>query len=736
MLPIIFSKKKSYRTCFLLVIFLTVNSFNVQAGHAGNMELTYRHITGNTYEFTLYFFRNCLAGSASAPTTIVLSAQSQSLGTPSLTAGVLTLLGGSVSQPPNIFNCIQTTLCYESYTYRGLVNLNAVYPLNPNAKDWVFSYELCCWTTGSAAAPQNIVYGDIRTECGLNNLDFPAGNNSPLWHEPFPNRPGHLTDTVYNYPFASTCSGREYILDQQVKEYEGDLMKYEFVVPLTSGGVSTTYQPGYSFSVPLPFRTPPGFEIDSFTGQIEFIPDHPSMTPGNYVITIKANEWRMDTVVISGVLTPVPRKVGYVMRNLVVLVEDSASCPDNDIAISATTMNIAMDCNDTTFRLQISDKFLCETADSNGSFVKLIDQNTGLPVSVHSAKTADCWQGKVASKVDVRLHTPLSAGSYILTLQTGTDGNTIVSECGNELIADKDTTWITVDSIGLPAILGSPDTSGGNYSYVVAECGQDFLEISFDEKILCSSIEPSGSDFLMIDSTGSTPIVNPLIASVAGVGCKNGETNKIRITFGTSLEAGHYGLVMKQGTDGNSVSNICGEEIPVSSDAMPIRVNGLVVDLGPDLTYCKDSLFMALLEAGTGFSSYQWSTGHNGPQYIVITKGTYYVTVENHWGCQASDTVVVREIDCHTGAEEHATDMMELFPNPTEGKVYLWNKDKEDVFLIQLTDIKGNVVYEAGEKMKKNQRLPLDFSSLAKGLYFLKISTQKELIRTEKIVIE
>ena len=54
----------------LLFAFLIFNSENVFGSHAAGGELTYQHISGNTYRFTFKFFRDCTG--ATAPTSVPL----------------------------------------------------------------------------------------------------------------------------------------------------------------------------------------------------------------------------------------------------------------------------------------------------------------------------------------------------------------------------------------------------------------------------------------------------------------------------------------------------------------------------------------------------------------------------------------------------------------------------------------------------------------------------------------
>ncbi len=69
-------------------------------------------------------------------------------------------------------------------------------------------------------------------------------------------------------------------------------------------------------------------------------------------------------------------------------------------------------------------------------------------------------------------------------------------------------------------------------------------------------------------------------------------------------------------------------------------------NLGPDREFCKGSPVNEILNAGGGYSLYEWSASKTGDSTIaqrdtVLLQGSYRVTVTDSIGCKASDTILI-----------------------------------------------------------------------------------------------
>jgi gliding motility-associated-like protein len=430
-------------------------SGTASASHTAGMELFYRHISGKSYEFTLTFFRNCSGSPASAPSSFRIGAKSASLGIDNSSALTVNLVPPTGLQPPNLYNCTQSSLCYEEYVYRGTLNLSTL-AASPQARDWIFYTSLCC-RPGGAAAPDNIQAGSQYIECGMNNFDFPDGNNSAFFHNSKPNFPGFLNDYVINYLMRTMCVGNYYTFDQSVREYDGDQIRYEFTTPKDVGGVPETYINGYTFANPFPHATPPGLNIDS-NGIIEVQPTLPPAGHDVFVIGIKATEYRTTNVVIGGILTSVTKEIGYVTRDMTLFIDGVTTCRYDYVHPYVKPVPCGVDSIKVTFRPKPNEtsRVRCESLSPDGSEFRVVDRSVTPErwIGVNGASWV-CGSGKNTEAVTIYLAESLKyTGDYHLVLKTGTDLDVIESECGF-LEAEFSETPIPIKG-GLPVDLGLP----------------------------------------------------------------------------------------------------------------------------------------------------------------------------------------------------------------------------------------------------------------------------------------
>ncbi|MEA3444495.1 MAG: T9SS type A sorting domain-containing protein, partial [Bacteroidota bacterium] len=140
-----------------------------------------------------------------------------------------------------------------------------------------------------------------------------------------------------------------------------------------------------------------------------------------------------------------------------------------------------------------------------------------------------------------------------------------------------------------------------------------------------------------------------------------------------------------------------------------------------------------ILNAGSGFISYFWSTFETTETISVSLSGLYSVTVTDVNGCEGYDTIEVTI----AGIDEIYTEGISLFPNPNSGIVNCaFSINVLDEVNVSITDILGQVVkQEILPNIMVGEKLELDLSNLSNGTYMLYMRNEK-LNFVEKIIIQ
>jgi hypothetical protein len=182
-------------------------------------------------------------------------------------------------------------------------------------------------------------------------------------------------------------------------------------------------------------------------------------------------------------------------------------------------------------------------------------------------------------------------------------------------------------------------------------------------------------------------------------------------------------------TDGNGCeSDIV--QIPVSVGGAP------VVWLGNDTTICANQSIT--LDAGNTGSNFLWSEGAATTGSITVDSlghgiSTFpvWVTVDN--GCVAHDTILITFDPC-TGIDENGNASISVYPNPTEGIVFISTGGYSDL-QVQLNSIDGKTLFngKASELNGPSDLKEIDLSKYATGVYFIRL-TEGDMVKVVKII--
>ena len=98
-------------------------------------------------------------------------------------------------------------------------------------------------------------------------------------------------------------------------------------------------------------------------------------------------------------------------------------------------------------------------------------------------------------------------------------------------------------------------------------------------------------------------------------------------------------VVFRQnGTTSLKVSFTSSCRIIADSIAVNVRFSPTAINLGTDITACRDTAL--LLHAGSGFAAYLWQDGSSDSTLLVKVPGTYNVVVQNSCNAQLRDTLL------------------------------------------------------------------------------------------------
>lgn len=321
--------------------------------------------------------------------------------------------------------------------------------------------------------------------------------------------------------------------------------------------------------------------------------------------------------------------------------------------------------------------------------------------------------------------TPLATADYILT---GTDNNGCT---------DTDTVQVTVHA--LPVIDAGNDVQVCNGESIT-------LSASGAQNYQWSNNIPNGSGFIPTlttllnvsgtDANGCTATdqlavtVLPLPVVTAGQdvtvcsgesivlngnGAQNYSWNN-QVQNGTAFIPATSQNYIVEGTAANGCTD---------TDTVYVTVQSLpVIDLGNDTTTCSN-YGPVVLDAGSGFTSYNWNNNALTQTTTANITGTYSVTVTDANGCENSDAISVVFDPC-LGVDEASLSIV-LFPNPTE-----------DIVTISVTPVQSvkTVVYSlSGQELMQIEGTQIDMRELATGTYLLKVHAGQttRLFRVEKV---
>tara|TARA_Y100000385_G_scaffold145208_1_gene150810 strand:- start:7567 stop:10278 length:2712 start_codon:yes stop_codon:yes gene_type:complete len=347
-----------------------------------------------------------------------------------------------------------------------------------------------------------------------------------------------------------------------------------------------------------------------------------------------------------------------VLNFIDIQISDTSVCVGDSILIAPTLTNAT--------------NYVWSNGDSTSSIVYNASNDTSFTIIASNLCFSD------TAIVNVYVSNP--------TLDLGPD----LALCGSDTISLDATSsfssfvWSSGDSVQVSYI-----TQGGTYSVLIsdslgcstsdtitivhsipqADLGSDLNICGFDSLVLNVSAFDSylWSNGDTMQSTAVTQIGQYNVTVTDSLGCTDADTLEV-FKLATPIDLGSDTIALCGASDTitlNASSNYSSylwstsdtlQSIAVyqtgtysvtvydssactSSDTIQLVQSNPSLDLGNDTTICNYSTLM--LSAQANFNTYLWSNSDTTQNINVNQEDTYYVTVTNSFGCQASDTITI-----------------------------------------------------------------------------------------------
>ncbi|HRQ51262.1 MAG TPA: gliding motility-associated C-terminal domain-containing protein, partial [Agriterribacter sp.] len=244
-------------------------------------------------------------------------------------------------------------------------------------------------------------------------------------------------------------------------------------------------------------------------------------------------------------------------------------------------------CDGANVIVKLNKKMRCNSLAADGS-----DFAVSNPAySVTGASAAGCLSGFDMDSVILTLNSSLPPGNYSIIMKKGSDDNTLLDNCDRG-IAEEESIPFSVLPVQ-PTPMDSLTTPG---------CAPDILQLVFRKPIRCNSIAPDGSDFTI---NGSPAVA---IASASGECNDNDMSSIIHIKLSAPiLQNGSYSILLKKGSDGNTVTDECGEETPAGATLSFITKDTVAATFGYSILYgCEADTVMYSHNGANGVNHWNW----------------------------------------------------------------------------------------------------------------------------------
>jgi gliding motility-associated-like protein len=252
--------------------------------------------------------------------------------------------------------------------------------------------------------------------------------------------------------------------------------------------------------------------------------------------------------------------------------------------------SLSSSCDATNIYITTNKKMKCSSLAPDGSDFVL----SPAVAKIISAKSF-CTGFDMDSFV-LKLDTPLPPGDYTVSIKNGSDGNTLLDNCSTNISVGN--------SLPLQILPLAPTPMD---SLVPVECAPQTLQLVFKKRISCNSIAPDGSDFVV---TGPTSV--NVVSATAD--CEEQLSKTILVTLSSPIvNGGTYQIILKKGSDGNTLVDECAQETPEGSELSFTIKDTVSADFSYSINKgCNYDTVYFKHPGGNQINTWLWQMDYNG----------------------------------------------------------------------------------------------------------------------------
>lgn len=330
--------------------------------------------------------------------------------------------------------------------------------------------------------------------------------------------------------------------------------------------------------------------------------------------------------------------------------------------ISPHLQSITSSCDETKLYIKLNKKMQCSSLAKDGSDFVISPAVVKIKAAISICDAFDM------DSLVLGLSAPLPVGDYTISVKSGTDGNTLLDNCGTYMRPGNSLSLSVLPKVPTPMDSLTP-----------FECAPQTFKLNFKKNILCNSVATDGSDFV---------VTGPKLVNVISATCGGDQSKIITVNLSAPIvNGGAYQIKLQRGNDGNTILDECAEETPAGS-FIDFAVKDTVsaeftyeVDLG-----CRMDAVHFQNEGKNAINQWLWQFDNNGTSNLqnpvsyfpVFGSKQITLTVSNGF-CTASATKEVL-LDNELNAAFETNNILcpedsAVFKNNSIGKIvsYYWN---------------------------------------------------------------